>query len=347
MNGTSMATPFVTGVGLLMEDADPTLASDQVKEMLTSTAIDWGRAGMNLDPASRGPDIDYGAGRLDAYAALAAASGDDPALSTPRPMPAHALRQGSLGGTGASMEYTVDVASTAFPVAATLIDVPSNCVSGGSNPDFDLTLTAPDGTVVRSASSSQRQDELGYHPPTTGVYRLRVVSFRDCGEFFVDTSGGSVSMQGSASGPTPTPGPSPTTPTTTATPTPTAPNTVSTATLTNAAKANARRAATALKKSGLRRLLRNRAFVLRGIAPSAGRLELVVRTSYRHHQVIVAKLSRRVGSAGQPLLTVRLTAAGRKLFARSGTRRLSIRAAVVDSATGRRTLADYRVLVRR
>jgi hypothetical protein len=121
---------------------------------------------------------------------------------------------------------------------------------------------------------------------------------------------------------------------------------VATAALVNAAKANARRAASSLKLSGLRRLVRKRSFGLRGIAPSAGRLELVVRVSYLGRRVTVAKLSEHVGAAGEPRLLVHLTAAGRRLFAQPLARRLSVRAAVLDGATGRRTLADYHVLVR-
>jgi len=165
MNGTSMATPFVTGVALLMEDADPTFINDDIKEAIRSTAVDWGLGDRNTVPGSTGPDIDYGAGRLDAYAALAQA---DPNLTSGPQVPNHSLREGSLPGSGSSLEYTVDVATTSFPIAATMINVPSSCVTGGSHPDFDLTLIAPNGTTAAFASSSQRQDELGFTPTTTG-----------------------------------------------------------------------------------------------------------------------------------------------------------------------------------
>ena len=350
MNGTSMATPFVTGVALLMEDADPSFVNDDVREAMRSTAEDWARGGTNTVPGTSGPDIDYGAGRMDAYAALRVAweraHPADPALSSPPSEPEHALREGSLSGTGASLEYTVDVSSTAFPVAATLVDLPSGCVAGGSDPDFDLELIAPDGAAVAAAASAERQDELGYRPTVTGVYRLRVLSFRDCGNFFVDVSGGDVSSQAMIGPPQPASGS--TTPVTPpASPATTAAGPVASAALVDAARLNAKRAASALKKSGLRRLLRRRSFALRGVAPSAGRLDLLVRVSYRGRLVTVAKLSRAVSSAGSPRLTVRLTRTGRKLFARPVARRLSVRATVTDSATGRRRLAYSRVLVRR
>src|SRR4029078_2548929 len=44
-SGTSMATPFVVGVSLLMRDANPSLTPQQIKDDMTSTAEDWGPAG--------------------------------------------------------------------------------------------------------------------------------------------------------------------------------------------------------------------------------------------------------------------------------------------------------------
>jgi serine protease AprX len=349
LSGTSMATPFVTGVALLMLDADPTFVNDDVKDAITSTAVDWGRGGDETVGGSIGPDIDYGAGRLDAYQALRVADPVNLSSNGGPQVPRHSLREGSLSGTGALLDYAVDVASTSFPIAATMINLPSSCRSGGSHPDFSLRLIAPNGTSVAysdSTTDGYRQEQVGYLPTVRGVYTLRVSSFADCGDFFMDVSGGEVSMQGTAG--QPEPGPDPSQPTPPPAGPSTAPAPVATAALLDAARLNAKRAARALKKSGLRRLLKKRSFVLRGLAPSAGRLELVVRATYRGHTVTVAKLTRKVSSAGQPRLTVRLTRSGRRLLARPGRRRrLSVRAAVTDSATGRRRLAGYKVLVRR
>jgi serine protease AprX len=60
ISGTSMATPFVAGTVALMLDADPTLAPDEVKQILAQTA-------------SRMPgfdDFEVGAGYINAYAAV-------------------------------------------------------------------------------------------------------------------------------------------------------------------------------------------------------------------------------------------------------------------------------------
>ena len=60
--GTSMATPHVTGAVALLLEANPSLSVAEVKTALTTSAVDLGPPG---------PDNDYGAGRLDCYAAVA------------------------------------------------------------------------------------------------------------------------------------------------------------------------------------------------------------------------------------------------------------------------------------
>lgn len=62
-SGTSMATPHVTAVAALLWSYDPSLTREEVRGYLLSTARDLG---------TPGNDIYFGAGRLDAAAALAA-----------------------------------------------------------------------------------------------------------------------------------------------------------------------------------------------------------------------------------------------------------------------------------
>ncbi|HEX2232311.1 MAG TPA: S8 family peptidase [Thermoleophilaceae bacterium] len=344
MSGTSMAAPFVTGVALLMIDANSAFTNDDVKDAVRSTAVDWGRGGNNTVAGTSGPDIDYGAGRLDAYAALAAAGAP---LTSPPPSPDHTLREGSLSATGEAMEYTVDVASLDDPVAATVVHIPTSC--GALNPDFDLRLLAPSGALVALARGAERQDELGYQPLVTGVYRLQVQSFSGCGDFFMDVSGGAVSMEGTVLPPSGSdPGPSDPGDRTPPPPTGgTGPGPVATSALADAARTNSRLAASALRRAGLRRLLRRRALRLLGTMPSAGRLELAVRASINGRRRVVARAIRQVDAAGRPRVVIRLTRTGLRALRRLGAARLTVRAAVLDAATGRRQLAARAVRVTR
>ncbi len=185
-DGTSMATPFVAGVALLMRDANPLLTSQQVKDAIMQTAIDWGRGGDNKTAGSTGADIDYGAGRLDGYAALKAAGAP---LSSPPAMPVHQLREGSLSATGASVDYQLNVTDTQFPIGATMI-MPAISSATATSPDFDLYLYDPSGNQVAQTYTYSRQEVLGYKPTATGTYTLRVKSYNGSGAYFVDISAG-------------------------------------------------------------------------------------------------------------------------------------------------------------
>jgi serine protease AprX len=186
-SGTSMATPFTVGVALLMRDANPALTPQQVKTTITGTAVDWARGGDNKTAGTTGQDIDYGWGRLDGYAAIEAAKGAD--IGSPPAVPTHVLREGSLSGTGATVDYPLSVTSTQFPIAATLIMSSLN-VGAAASPDFDLYLLNPSGSQVASAETNRRQDELGYQPTVAGTYTLRIRSFAGNGPYFIDISAG-------------------------------------------------------------------------------------------------------------------------------------------------------------
>ncbi|MDX6398765.1 MAG: serine protease AprX, partial [Gaiellaceae bacterium] len=186
-SGTSMATPFTVGTALLMRDANPALTPQQVKDMIRSTAVDWGRGGDNKTAGSRGADNDYGAGRLDGYAAVEQAKGVE--IGTGPAVPEHQLREGSLAATGAFVDYPLNVTDTRFPIAATLI-LPSVSAATASSPDFDLYLFDPLTAQVATALTARRQDEIGFKPTVTGTYVLRVKSYSGTGNYFVDISAG-------------------------------------------------------------------------------------------------------------------------------------------------------------
>jgi serine protease AprX len=184
--GTSMATPFVAGVGALMLDDDPTLTPAQIKTTLRNTAIDWGLGGEFHVPGSSGPDVDYGAGRLDAFAAIKAVDGN---LGSPPATPEHVVLSGSLPGTGTFQDFPIVVNTTTFPLAVTLI---MTGWVGPDSPDFDLRFFGPNGFEIGVPGLySDRQEEMGVLPAQTGVYKIRVESFIGGGDFIIDVSGGS------------------------------------------------------------------------------------------------------------------------------------------------------------
>ncbi len=199
-SGTSLAAPFAAGAAALALDADPTLGmsgtpcdstdtstecadgvidstmTTSLKNTLTSTAVDWGTPGQ---------DNDYGYGRLDAYAAVDAAS---PLIGSGGPaQPRHTFMTGSVAGTGASATHTLEVTRLNAPVAATLL---WDRAVGLTTPNFDLALLGPSGNQVASSVSTNnaRHEVLGYVPTSTGTYTLRVTSANGGGNYSLDAS---------------------------------------------------------------------------------------------------------------------------------------------------------------
>lgn len=72
MSGTSMATPFVSGIVALMLDANGTLSPQQIKNTLATSAVDLG---------GEGKDNTYGWGRVDAWRAVNAVAPLAPAVN--------------------------------------------------------------------------------------------------------------------------------------------------------------------------------------------------------------------------------------------------------------------------
>jgi serine protease AprX len=179
LSGTSMASPFVAGVAALIRAADPSLRPAGVKTILRETAVPFGRPGENNE---------FGAGRLDAYAALARAAGRS---GTAPLQPDHLYRTGQLAGAGDRWTWEVPVDDTSFPVAASLI------MEGEDAIDFDLEVYDPQGEFVGAALTEDRQELVTFMPATAGTYQLIVSSYDGSGDYSLDVSAG-VALAGPA-----------------------------------------------------------------------------------------------------------------------------------------------------
>ena len=187
-NGTSMATPFVAGTALLMLDANPGLSPGAVKSAIMATAVDWGRGGDNKTAGTSGVDVDYGAGRLDSYAAIQSAKGSD-LPGDPPAMPQHQLREGSLAQTGATVDYPINVTDTQFPIAATLIHSGVTRATS-STPDFDLYLQKWNGSAwadVAAGTSASSSESVTYNG-TPGSYRWETYAYSGSGSYRLTTT---------------------------------------------------------------------------------------------------------------------------------------------------------------
>jgi serine protease AprX len=169
MGGTSMACPFVAGVATLMIEADPRLAPDKVKLIMKATAVHFGPSGWNNE---------FGAGRLDGYAALAVAYGAD---GIPPLMPDHLYAGGSLSGKGVNQFWRVPVADVRFPLALTEI-------MQSTSADFDLYLYDPSGRLVAKSESTTRQETILFAPSSPGYYIVEVYSYSGAGSYSLDVS---------------------------------------------------------------------------------------------------------------------------------------------------------------
>jgi serine protease AprX len=164
--GTSGAAAFVSGVALLLLDADPTLTPAGLKAALIDTAQDWGRAGK---------DEDFGAGRLDAYAALQAVGAP---LAAPPSVPDHRVLAGRAAA-GEPGRHEIAVTGGA-PLAITVTPDP-----GDGTPAMQLRLEGPGG-VDLTAAPGPRWRTVGVPAPAAGSY---VATVTGDGMYEIDISG--------------------------------------------------------------------------------------------------------------------------------------------------------------
>jgi serine protease AprX len=174
-SGTSMATPFISGTIALMLDANPDLTPTDVVNTIINTAEEWGLVNK---------EIDYGFGRLDSYEAIRAAGGFSGTNIT---VPEHQYGEDTLLARRVSDYWEFSLTNASYPIAVTLI-MPG--WTGSTKPDFDVYLYDPNNTLVKSATSTSRQETINFTPTMTGKYTIRVYSYAGTGNYYFDLSAG-------------------------------------------------------------------------------------------------------------------------------------------------------------
>jgi serine protease AprX len=195
-SGTSMATPYVAGVALLLRQLQPTWHQSDVRAAIEGTALDAGAVGK---------DNDWGAGLIDAYGAVADAHG----TSGSTPFPTHRYFSNTVPDRGSwSKTFTLGPGDLGAPIAATVttggslickIDLPPlGCFQYAWLPDLEAELDGPSGFAVATSTCPAgsaadctygRQETLHFRPKNAGTYTIRVYPAADG-----DGSGGSFAI---------------------------------------------------------------------------------------------------------------------------------------------------------
>jgi len=137
-DGTSMATPHVSGVAALVWSANPGLSNQAIRDALTATALDLG------DP---GPDNAYGYGLVQAAAAIGYLGGGGTPVNQP---------------PAASFTHTCQLLACAF-------DASASSDSDGSIESYDWDFGDGTGTGVTTTGTSHSFAASGVYDVTLTV----------------------------------------------------------------------------------------------------------------------------------------------------------------------------------
>jgi serine protease len=164
MQGTSMASPHAAAEAALLKAYNPALTPDQIEKAMETTAVDLGTAGK---------DVDYGYGRIDAAAALAAvAPGATTAPTTSTPVTATPTAKPTSASPAPS--------KTTSPTTPTPTTTPSK--TAGATPTPTPTTKAPTPTPTPSKTAvvkvkpavtvSPASQQVAYGSATTTTFTV-------------------------------------------------------------------------------------------------------------------------------------------------------------------------------
>ncbi|BCJ41847.1 hypothetical protein GCM10010168_75350 [Actinoplanes ianthinogenes] len=142
MSGTSMASPHVAGLAALLKAAKPSLTPDQIEKAIETSAVDLGSAGK---------DNDFGYGRVDAVAALAAVATPATAPTTSSPAPSPSVSVAPSTPASSSPSVTPSKSAITSPTPAPSVS----------------TTTAPPATPVIKSNVTSREVKYGASAATT------------------------------------------------------------------------------------------------------------------------------------------------------------------------------------
>ncbi|MBL7254309.1 S8 family peptidase [Paractinoplanes lichenicola] len=153
MNGTSMASPHVAAVAALLKAYQPALTPDQVQSALETSAVDLG---------TKGRDNDFGYGRIDAAAALAAVTPTTTSPATTAPVTT------APATTAPATTAPTTTAPTTAPTTATPTPTPSKTTTSPT-PTPTKTTTSPTPAPTKTTPAAKVTPVVQATTPSTSV----------------------------------------------------------------------------------------------------------------------------------------------------------------------------------